>query len=83
MDFEAVMEAVREAAKNKNNELTCQEARKLADDLDVEYSVVGRAANKVGVGLKHCQWAPFCICDPGLNRKKKDEQSPQRSTEGL
>jgi hypothetical protein len=75
MDFEEVKLAVKEAAERKNMELTCHEARKLAEDLDVEYSVVGRACNKVGVRMKHCQWAPWCICEPSLNRKPKDKDN--------
>jgi hypothetical protein len=70
MDFEDVKAAV-EAAAGERREMTCHEARQLAEDLDVEYTVVGRACNKVGVGMRHCQWAPFCICEPSLNRKGK------------
>lgn len=70
MDFEDVKAAVAEAA-GERGEMTCHEARALAEDLDVEYSVVGRACNKVGVKMRHCQWAPWCVCQPSLNRKGK------------
>lgn len=73
MDFEEVKTAVEEMAQKKNMELTCHEARQLAEDLDVEYSVVGRACNKVGVRMKHCQWAPWCVCQPSLDRKAKEK----------
>jgi hypothetical protein len=69
MDFEEVKEAVRKAAPR--NELSCHEARKIADDLGVEYSVVGRACNKIGIRMRQCQWAPYCICDPKLDRKER------------
>jgi hypothetical protein len=75
MDFEDVKAAVVEAA-GERGEMTCHEARALAEDLDVEYSVVGRACNKVGVKMRHCQWAPWCVCQPNLNRKGK------RTTDG-
>lgn len=70
MDFDEVKQAVQAATANKT-EITCHEARQLAEDLDVEYSVVGRACNKIGIGMKHCQWAPWCICEPSLDRKRK------------
>lgn len=68
MDFEEVKEAVKAAAVN--NELSCQEVEHLADKLGVEYSVIGRAANHVGVRQRLCQWAPFCVCPPSSHRKK-------------
>jgi len=74
MDFEKVKEAVKEAAQKRSNELTCHEARQLAEDLDVEYSVVGRACNKIGVRMKHCQWAPWCVCEPNLDRKGRSKE---------
>ena len=67
MDFEEVKQAVKETAVN--NELTCQQADFLADKLGVEYSVVARAANHVGVRQRLCQWAPWCICPPRIHRK--------------
>ena len=77
VDFEEVIKAVREVAERKGNELTCHEARHLAEELDVEYSVVGRACNKLGVRMRHCQWAPWCVCEPNLDRRrKKDSAEP-------
>ncbi len=66
MDFEDVKAAVKAAALN--NELSCQETEHLADKLGVEYSVVARAANHVGVRQRLCQWAPFCVCPPSSHR---------------
>jgi hypothetical protein len=80
MDFEDVKAAV-EAAAGERREMTCHEARQLAEDLDVEYTVVGRACNKVGIGMRHCQWAPFCICEPSLNRKGKKRSDDGSGTD--
>jgi hypothetical protein len=81
MDFERVKEACLRAA-GEHKELTCHEARHLGEELGVEYSVVGRACNKVGVGLRRCQWAPFCICDNSLNRKGSQRSSQADKPEG-
>ncbi len=69
MDFEAVKAEVLAAAVN--GEITCQEADRLAEKLGVQYSVVARAANKVGVRQRLCQWAPFCICEPSSHRNAR------------
>ena len=74
MDFEEVKEAVKAAAVN--NELSCQEVEHLADKLGVEYSVIARAANKVGVCQRLCQWAPFCVCPPSSHRRRKSADPP-------
>jgi hypothetical protein len=62
-----------------NDELSCQEVEHLADKLDVEYSVIARAANKVGVRQRLCQWAPFCVCPPSSHRRRKPDDVPSQA----
>jgi len=57
MDLKEVKEAVEQAAKN--GVITCQEARALAERLGVEYSIVGRACNEVGVKVRACELGCF------------------------
>ena len=76
MDFETVKAEVLAAAVK--GEITCQEADRLAERLGVQYSVVARAANKVGVRQRLCQWAPFCICEPSSHRKPKSRDDEDR-----
>jgi hypothetical protein len=68
MDFEEVMEAVKAATEGKH-EITCHDTRHLADQLGVEWTVIGRACDKLSIGLKRCQWAPYCVCDWSLTRQ--------------
>ena len=75
MEFEEVKKAVR-AATESRTEITCHEARQLAHDLGVEYSVVGRACDKMGIGMRHCQWSPWCVCEPSVDRKRKAKVAP-------
>jgi phosphoribosylformimino-5-aminoimidazole carboxamide ribonucleotide (ProFAR) isomerase len=57
MDLEQVKEAVRQAAKG--GVLTCHDARALAEELGVEYSLVGQACNEVGVKVRSCELGCF------------------------
>jgi hypothetical protein len=57
MDLEQVKEAVERAATN--GVLTCHDARALAEELEVEYSLVGRACNEVGVKVRVCELGCF------------------------
>lgn len=52
-----VLDAVKQAAKD--GRLTCTEARKLAEDLKVNPSVVGKAANELKIKIKSCELGCF------------------------
>jgi hypothetical protein len=52
-----VLDAVNKAAKDER--LTCTEARKLAEDLKVNPSVVGEAANELKIRIKSCELGCF------------------------
>jgi hypothetical protein len=57
MDLQQVKEAVEQAATN--GVLTCHDARALAEQLGVEYSLVGQACNEVGVKVRVCELGCF------------------------
>jgi hypothetical protein len=57
MDLEQVKEAVEQAATN--GVLTCHDARALAEQLGVEYSLVGQACNDAGVKVRICELGCF------------------------
>jgi hypothetical protein len=57
MDLEQVKAEVEKAAAGKV--LTCQDARALADELGVDYSLVGKACNELGVKIRACQLGCF------------------------
>lgn len=54
-------EKVKEELRKQSNEgrITCQEARKIAEDLGVPYSQVGRAANELRIKIKDCELGCF------------------------
>ena len=52
-----VLEAVKQAAKD--GRLTCTEARKLAEDLKINPSVVGGDANELKIRIKSCELGCF------------------------
>jgi hypothetical protein len=57
MDLQQVKQAVEQAATN--GVLTCHDARALAEELEVEYSLVGQACNEVGVKVRVCELGCF------------------------
>jgi len=57
MDLEQIKEAVQQAAAD--NVLTCHDARALAEQLGVEYSLVGQACDEVGVKVRVCELGCF------------------------
>jgi len=57
MDPQQVKQAVEQAATN--GVLTCHDARALAEELEVEYSLVGEACNEVGAKVRVCELGCF------------------------
>jgi hypothetical protein len=57
MDAEQVKQEVEKAAIEKV--LTCHDARALAEKLGVDYIVVGKACNEVGVKVRVCELGCF------------------------
>jgi hypothetical protein len=57
MDLAHVKEAVAKAATG--NVLTCHDARALAEELGVEYRLVGQACNEMGVKVQACELGCF------------------------
>jgi TolB-like protein len=57
MDLEQVKEAVESAATDKV--LTCHDARALAEQLGVDYIVVGQACNDAGIKVRICELGCF------------------------
>jgi len=57
MDLEQVKEVVEQAATN--GVLSCHEARALAEELGVEYSLVGQACNEAGIKVRACELGCF------------------------
>jgi len=57
MDLQQVKQAVEQAATD--GALTCHDARALAEELEVEYSLVGEACNEVGVKVRVCELGCF------------------------
>jgi hypothetical protein len=57
MDLEQVKRAVEQAAKN--GVLTCHDARALAEQLRVEYALVGQACNEAGIKVWSCELGCF------------------------
>jgi len=57
MDLQQVKQAVEQAATN--GVLTCHDARALAEELEVEYSLVGQACDEVGVKVRVCELGCF------------------------
>lgn len=52
-----VLDAVKTAAAD--NSLRCPEARKVAEKLDVPYTVIGKACNQLGIKIKGCSLGCF------------------------
>ncbi len=57
MELEQVKEAVQQAAKD--GVLTCHDARALAEELGVDYSLVGQACNEAGIKVRVCDLGCF------------------------
>ena len=57
MDLQQVKQAVEQAATN--GVLTCHDARALAEELGVEYGLVGQACNEVGIKVRVCELGCF------------------------
>lgn len=57
MDQEQVKRHVEEEARE--GRLTCEQARALAESLEVPYSEVGRACDELNVKIKACQLGCF------------------------
>jgi hypothetical protein len=57
MDKHEVEKAVEHAARD--GRLTCHDARKLAEELGVDYRVVGQACNDIGVKIRVCELGCF------------------------
>lgn len=57
MDLEEVKKAVQLAATE--GVLSCQEARALAEKLEVAYTEVGKACNDTGVKVRYCELGCF------------------------
>lgn len=45
--------------KAVDRKLTCDVARKIAEDLGIPYSSVGTAADELGIKIKNCQLGCF------------------------
>ena len=54
---ESVLEAVRQAATD--GRLGCADAHTLANKLEVELNLIGRAANELKIKIKNCQLGCF------------------------
>lgn len=52
---------IEELLRKKSDEgrLTCSEARKIAEELGVEYKEVGKTANKLKIKIKNCELGCF------------------------
>jgi len=57
MDLEQVKAEVEKAATEKV--LTCHDARALAEKLGVDYLMVGKACNEVGIKVRICELGCF------------------------
>jgi hypothetical protein len=57
MDLEQIKEAVKNEAKD--GVLTCHDARALAEELGVEYSVLGQACDDAGIKVRICELGCF------------------------
>ncbi len=54
---EALKKALNERAPD--GRISCQEARQVAEDMDLEYSEVGQACNDLGIKIHACQLGCF------------------------
>jgi hypothetical protein len=57
MDLEQVKDAVEQAATD--GVLACHDARALAEELGVEYALVGQACDEAGVKVRLCELGCF------------------------
>ncbi len=57
MDLEDVKRAVQQAAND--GVLTCHDARALAEELEVQYALVGQACDDAGVKVRVCELGCF------------------------
>lgn len=57
MEQEKIIEKIKEKATN--GKISCTEARKLAENLNVEKSEIGKACDEAGVKLYGCELGCF------------------------
>lgn len=57
MDEKQLQAAVQEAAKD--GRISCHDARRLAEELNVSYSEVGRACDVLGIKIQACELGCF------------------------
>jgi hypothetical protein len=59
--FDAVTPEIAQAVKSRatDGEIHCASARKLAEELDVKYQVIGAAADEAGLRIKNCSLGCF------------------------